>query len=109
MERREFLMTAVLSTTGSALLGCGASPSDAAPLSEGWSPPPLLFLAGSTGTFDLATTLPAEIRRGGSFSLAPGSSKLPPHVTLSAKGILAATAPVLGTTLNIIFAYAEPG
>jgi hypothetical protein len=110
MERREFLMTAVLSTTtGSALFGCGGSTESTAASASGWNPTPLLFLAGSTGSFDLASTLPAGVARGGTFALAPGSSPLPAQIRLSPSGVLSATAPVLGTTSNIVFTYAEPG
>lgn len=113
MERREFLMTAVLSTAGgAALFGCkrtSESSGTASVVPSSWNPSPLLFLAGETATFDLGTTLPAGVARGGTFSLAPGSGPLPAQVALSPNGVLTADSPVDGTAANIIFLYTEPG
>jgi hypothetical protein len=117
MERRTFLLTASFSCLQVGTLGCGGSSGDgpvatpapslpAPPVS--WNPSPLLFIAGSNGSVDLASTLPAGVLRGGTFGLATNSSPLPPRLSLAPNGILSASAPVVGSAANIIFTYAEP-
>ena len=110
-------MTAALSGVQAAtVLGCGGSSGDssdpgssAAPRDPGpWIPSALYFLADSQGSVDLSQSLPVGVVRGGTFQLAPGSSPLPPNLTLSPNGMLRAAMPAIGSTANIIFTYAEP-
>jgi hypothetical protein len=73
-----------------------------------WDPSPLYFIAGHPGNIDLSLTLPPTILRGGTFSLAPSSSPLPPQISLAPNGILSTTDPVEGATTNAFFTYVEP-
>jgi hypothetical protein len=114
MKRRQFLASAIAAATGAELLGCGggsdsnsaASPALAGPVV--WDPGPLLFVAESFASIDLAQTLPIGVRRGGVFSLAAGSSPLPAQLSLSPDGLLRATGASVSSTANIVFAYQEP-
>jgi hypothetical protein len=52
--------------------------------------------------------LPAGVRRGGVFGLAPTSIPLPAGVTLSPSGMLRVVNAMPGVTNNIVFSYSEP-
>lgn len=118
MNRRRILLAAA-GIGGATLLGCGGSgSSDVAALQPPappqlqivWDPTPwMVFIAGSTTTVDLNATLPAEVKPGGTFSLATGSTPLPPGFALAANGRLTATNPQEGQTRNVLFMYVEPG
>jgi hypothetical protein len=54
-------------------------------------PAPRLVAGSSPLVYDLASTLPDGIRRGGSFSVDASGAPLPVGVTLSAAGMLAAS------------------
>ncbi|MGH6624894.1 MAG: hypothetical protein ACREBN_13015 [Burkholderiaceae bacterium] len=104
-------MSGIQATT--ALVGCGGSaegasaPAPALPVA--WDPAQLFFIVDIVSSVDLSHTLPLGVVRGGTFQLAPGSSPLPPDFTLSPNGILLATRPAIGLTVNIVFTYTEPG
>jgi hypothetical protein len=74
-----------------------------------WDPSPWLsFPSGSTATLDLNVTLPAGVRRGGVYGLAPTSRALPAGVTLTSSGLLRVVNATPGTTNGIVFSYSEP-
>jgi len=117
MQRRKFLISAVAGAASVQLAGCGGSggggsfgeaPPSALPGAVVWDPAPLLFLAGSFSSIDLTLTLPAGIRRGGIFGLAPNSDPLPPQLTLSPSGVLSSSGPPVSFTSNVVFTYQEP-
>jgi hypothetical protein len=115
MRRRAFLESAIAAAAGAKLLGCGGGGSDsnsaASPALAGpvvWDPSPLLFMAESFASIDLAQTLPIGVRRGGVFSLAAASRPLPAQLSLSPDGLLRATGASVSSTANIVFAYQEP-
>jgi hypothetical protein len=72
-----------------------------------WAPNPT-FVQGSTVPFDLATTLPVEVKRGGIFSIDPSGASLPTGATLTANGLLYAGTAIVGTTTGVVFRYSEP-
>jgi hypothetical protein len=113
-NRRALLTTAFFGCA--ALAGCGAggkAASDAPPPSgdsesQEWQVNPWpFFVVDNQGPFDLASTLPSGVARGGAFGIASG--QLPAGVTLSSQGILtsASSAPI-GQTTGVVFSYAEP-
>lgn len=111
MNRRLFLGCVLL------LVGCGGSDDvDAPPPESDVSPavsdaPPIvelpIFVEGSGDTFDLATMLPANVKRGGTFSVSPNGLRLPAGMTLSAAGILAVGNARSETVEGVIFMYEE--
>jgi hypothetical protein len=124
MKRRKFLVSTLASAASVPGLGCshGGSGAGGPPAAQAtapatalaaqsatvWKPPPIVFPAGGDSSIDLALTLPAGVRRGGTFGLAPHSAPLPPQVTLSPKGILRASGAPVSLTENVIFTYQEP-
>lgn len=126
MERRRFLKTAAATTGLFALMGCGGSDeSEVAGVPPGASPsppapppapnPPLpwnvtlpAFPTGTSSSFDLASTLPAGVMRGGEFGISASGATLPAGMTLSASGILSVGNATVGTAVGVIFTYAEP-
>jgi hypothetical protein len=83
-----------------------ASPPPAAP--DSWNPnvPPLLV--GSNATFNLSSTLPNGIARGGKFGLDPNGPVLPRGMSLSADGVLAVGSASIGSVAGVIFTYETP-
>ena len=83
-----------------------APPPPSAP--DSWNPnvPPLLV--GSNATFNLSTTLPSGIARGGKFGLDPGGPVLPRGMSLSADGVLAVGSASIGSVAGVIFTYETP-
>lgn len=73
-----------------------------------WLVPTMTFIAGSAASQDLATTLPADIVRGGTFGVDPASAALPQGMTLSAAGVLSVGGAIAGTTAGVVFTYEEP-
>ncbi|HYS13673.1 MAG TPA: hypothetical protein VEN28_10205 [Burkholderiaceae bacterium] len=72
-------------------------------------PPPTLLAGAISILFDLAPTLPAQIRRGGQFGVAASGARLPVGVTLTPLGILLATGTAsVGATSGVVFTYTEP-
>jgi hypothetical protein len=82
----------------------GATPPPAAPL---WSPSPT-FVEGTQVPFDLATTLPAGVARGGIFAIDPAGAPLPAGMSLTSRGLLYAGTARTGTTAGVVFRYTEP-
>lgn len=82
----------------------GGTPAPNAPL---WSPTPT-FVEGSQVPFDLASTLPAGILRGGVFSIDPAGAPLPAGMSLTSRGLLYAGTARVGTTTGVVFRYSEP-
>ena len=73
------------------------------------SPPPVLVLDAPGFVFDLRASLPAGVRRGGSFQVTSAGAALPPGVVLTSAGLLSLTsAAQAGTTTGVIFSYDEP-
>jgi hypothetical protein len=66
------------------------------------------FIVDRGGSFDLSTTLPDGIARGGTFGVSSSGRALPAGVTLSPSGILSAVNPVVGETSGVIFTYTLP-
>lgn len=79
------------------------------PSAQDWSVSPTpYFLAGTGGTFDLNSTLPAGVRKGGIFAIDPKGAPLPAGMVLSASGILSVGSAAAGRADGVIFTYAEP-
>lgn len=66
------------------------------------------FVTGSGTSFDLATTLPVGIVRGGAFGVASSGSPLPAGMTLSSAGVLAVGSAVVSQAVGVVFTYTEP-
>jgi hypothetical protein len=73
-----------------------------------WNPVIPAFIANRGGTFDLTTTLPVDVARGGTFGVSPNGQPLPVGITLTPSGILSAANPVIGETRGVIFTYTLP-
>jgi hypothetical protein len=80
-----------------------------APPPAGWSVSPTpYFLAGTGSTFDLSTTLPPGVRKGGTFGIASNGAPLPAGMSLAPTGLLSVGTAGAGRTDGVIFTYAEP-
>lgn len=113
-ERRRFV--ALLSGIVSLAAGCGSSSDEApeagtppapeapAPVTA-WRPVVPTLLVGSTATFDLRTTLPAETVAGGRFSVNPEGAPLPAGMQLSDVGVLSVGTASPGAVTGVIFSY----
>jgi hypothetical protein len=66
------------------------------------------FIAGGNTTFDLATTLPSSVARGGVFTVSSSGHALPSGMTLSPSGILSVNVASSGQTTGVIFSYQTP-
>ena len=94
------------------LTGCGGGSSGNMP-SDGpgvppavWNVPPIDLGQGAASTFDLASTLPPAIARGGVFAVDPSGSTLPAGVFLSSAGVLSASSQMTESVSGVIFSYA---
>lgn len=67
------------------------------------------FIADHGTKFDLATTLPSGVARGGTFAVDPQGAKLPPGMHLAPSGILSVGSAKHGRAVGVIFQYEEPG
>jgi hypothetical protein len=67
-----------------------------------------IFTAGTGATFDLSTTLPSGLARGGTFSVASSGAALPSGMSLSSGGILSVGSASASQVSGVIFAYQEP-
>lgn len=84
----------------------GPSPS---PGPTAWNVGALYLTVGTAATFDLTTTLPSGVARGGVFGVSATGSALPAGVTLSPAGILSVGSAATGDVASVIFSYSEPG
>ena len=71
-------------------------PPAAAPASDAWVVNPPSFAVGSGATFNLVTTLPAGVARGGAFGVSATGAPLPKGMTLTPAGILSVGTAVVG-------------
>ena len=73
-----------------------------------WVPavPPLIV--GSAATFDLNSTLPPGVPRGGTFGIDSGGTPLPMGMSLNPNGTLAVGTATMGAVSGILFTYEEP-
>lgn len=83
------------------------TPPPAAPKDWSVSPTPY-FLTGTGSTFDLSSTLPTGVRKGGLFAVDPKGAQLPAGMVLSASGLLSVGNAAAGRADGVIFTYAEP-
>jgi hypothetical protein len=67
-----------------------------------------VFTSGAGATFDLATTLPSGVARGGMFAVDKGGAALPSGVSLSPAGILSVNTAMQTQISGVVFAYTEP-
>jgi len=68
--------------------------------------PPLLV--GTNATFNLSSTLPSAVPKGGRFGLDPSGPLLPRGMTLSSAGLLAVGSASIGSVAGVIFTYETP-
>lgn len=66
------------------------------------------FIEGTASTFNLSSTLPAEVKKGGTFFVDTSGARLPAGMSLSESGVLSVNNPAVGTTLDVVFGYNEP-
>ncbi len=84
-------------------------PSSPEPSGAGtWSPYVPALIVGTSASFDLNTTLPSGIKRGGMFGIDPSGPRLPAGMSLTAAGILAVGSAAIGTVAGVIFTYDVP-
>jgi hypothetical protein len=74
-----------------------------------WDVGVLSFVAGTSGTFNLAATLPSGVVAGGTFAVDPRGAALPAGVSLSPSGVLSVGAGGASAAVGVIFTYTEPG
>lgn len=84
------------------------TPTPAAPASAAWVVNPPSFAVGSGATFNLATTLPASVARGGAFDISPSGARLPAGMTLAPVGILSVGTATVGSVAGVVFTYSSP-
>lgn len=65
------------------------------------------FTAGKSATYDLRSTLPSGVRRGGTFGVAANGNPLPAGMTLAPVGILSVASTTVGQATGVIFTYSE--
>ena len=91
----------------------GTSPLPAAPNPETTSAPPtalgwnvtIPMLNVGSGTFDLSTTLPANVARDGIFGVDPAGASLPAGMTLSPAGVLSVGTATVSIATGVVFTY----
>ena len=84
-------------------------PSTPEPSTSGtWAPFVPALIVGSSGSFDLNTTLPLSIKRGGTYGIDSGGPRLPVGMSLTSAGILAVGTAAIGTVTGVIFTYDAP-
>jgi hypothetical protein len=66
------------------------------------------LIVGSGATFDLSTTLPAAVRRGGIFGIDPAGARLPAGMSMTASGLLSVGSATISTVAGVIFTYDTP-
>ena len=78
----------------------------AAPTPVSGVPVAVAFVAGAHRSIDLNETLPADVPRGGSFSLDPNGASLPAGMSLASNGLLSVASNALtGVTTGLVFKY----
>ncbi len=116
LSRRDALKFSVFSCA-TLLAGCGGSDdTNSQPLAPSPAPAPTSASAWNvvlptftgTSTFDLSTTLPNGIVKGGAFGVSTSGPALPTGVTLSRAGVLAVASAAAGRTIGVVFTYTEP-
>lgn len=98
------------------LAGCGGTEDDllSTGISNGaapgkWDVAPSGALALSRGaSFNLAATLPSDVRTGGVFQVDPSGAPLPAGFTLSPSGLLYVGSSATGGTAGVVFRYTPP-
>jgi hypothetical protein len=77
---------------------------------DAWSVDTVALIPGTAlAIFDLSATLPADVKRGGTFAVDPRGAPLLPGVTLTPAGMLSVSASAsAGSTAGVVFSYAEP-
>ncbi len=86
----------------------GGTEGDGGVVARAWALGSLELVEGSGKSLDLASTLPADVKPGGTFSLDPASKPLPSGMTLDPNGALSVGTARAGTFEGVVFAYAEP-
>ena len=101
------------------LLGCevseqdasasAATPAPAPPAaSSAWVVNPPSFAVGSGAMFNLATTLPVGVARGGAFGVSTAGARLPTGMALTPAGILSVGTATVGSVAGVVFTYSSP-
>jgi hypothetical protein len=67
-----------------------------------------VLVVGSGATFDLGSTLPSSVGRGGVFGIDTAGTRLPAGMSLSTAGILAVGSATVGSVAGVIFTYDAP-
>jgi len=75
---------------------------------DGWAPAVPMLMVGSMATFDLNTTLPSGVIRGGTFGIDLSGAALPEGMNLNPDGRLAVGTATVGTVRGVLFTYEEP-
>ena len=73
-----------------------------------WVVNPPSFAVGGGGKFNLATTLPASVARGGLFDVSTSGARLPTGMTLTPAGILSVGTATVGSVAGVVFTYSSP-
>src|SRR5437016_550028 len=79
------------------------------PSPTSWSLSIPSFVSGSGTAFDLATTLPSGVTRGGTFGVDSRGAALPSGMSLSPSGILSVGTAGASRAVGVLFIYSEPG
>jgi hypothetical protein len=102
-SRRLFL--ANVNAAGSVAIS-GSSPP---PPPSGWTVNGGSITLQPSGSFDVASTGPANYAAGGVYAIDPSGTQLPAEITLNQSGLLAASNAPTQQLNNVVFRYHEPG
>ena len=96
------------------LLGCEVGQQDASTSADmpagpaAWVVNPPSFAVGGGGSFNLSSTLPIGVARGGVFGVSASGANLPTGMTLTSAGILSVGSASVGSVAGVVFTYASP-
>jgi hypothetical protein len=87
----------------------GPTPAGSSPGAEKWDVVPSRSLTLPPGaSFNLAATLPSNVRTGGVFQVDPSGAALPAGFTLTPSGLLYVGSSATGGTAGVVFRYTPP-
>jgi hypothetical protein len=66
------------------------------------------MLISSGAIFDMSSTLPATVARGGAFGVDASGTRLPAGMSLSSTGLLSVGSAAVGSVAGVIFTYDAP-
>ena len=103
-NQKSSLLGSALGTGGSSGAASSGSPTAPTPIPPAWNVPNV-DLIETSGTFNLASTLPSGTAVGGTFAVDGSGSPLPNGISLSACGVISNTATQAMSVAGVVFSY----